>query len=171
NAHANIVPYQTFRARDQHITLGVGTDAQFRLLCGLLGIPDWADNPKFATNAARVENREELIAKLQSIFETEDAEHWLDQLDAAAIPSGRINTIEQVFAHPQTHARNMVVELPHPTAGTIKVGGIPFEMFRTPATIRTAPPLLGEHTESILTELLGRSDEDIDALRKAGVIK
>lgn len=171
NSHANIVPYQTFRAQDQHITVGVGTDAQFRILCGILGIAEWADDPKFANNSARVANRDELIAKLQSIIETEDAGHWLEQLDVAAIPSGLINTVEQVFAHPQTIARNMVVELPHPTAGTIKVGGVPFELFRTPATIRTPPPLLGEHTESILSGLLGRSDEEIDALRKAGVIK
>jgi formyl-CoA transferase len=170
NAHANIVPYQVFRARDQHITVAVGNDPQFRSLCRIVGLTDHGTDPRFSTNPARVENRDILVADLQTAIETRDASHWLPQLEAAGIPSGLINTIEQVFEHPQVLARNMVVEAPHPTAGTVKMAGIPFELSRTPASVRSAPPLLGEHTEDVLANVLGRSPSDIEILRQKGAI-
>lgn len=170
NAHANIVPYQVFKARDQHITVAVGNDAQFRALCRILGIPEYGSDPRFSTNPARVEHRDELVAKIQDIIETRDAQEWLDEIVAAGIPSGPINSVEQVFSHPQVLARNMVVEVEHPTAGSIRMAGIPFELSRTPAAVRSAPPLLGEHTADILTEVLGKSMDDINSLRERGVL-
>ena len=170
NAHANIVPYQVFKARDQHMTIAVGNDGQFRALCRILGIPGHAEDERYSTNPARVANREQLIADIQAIVETKDAEHWLPALEEAGIPSGLINGVEQVFAHPQTLALDMVVEKPHPTAGTVRMAGIPFKLSRTPGTVRSAPPLLGEQTECILQELLGRTPDDIASLREKGVI-
>lgn len=170
NAHANIVPYQVFKARDQHITVAVGNDPQFRALCQILGIPEYGTDPRFSTNPVRVENREILVAKIQEIIETRDAQELLDQITAAGIPSGPINSVEQVFTHPQVLARNMVVEAEHPTAGSVRMAGIPFELSRTPATVRNAPPLLGEHTADILADVLGKSAEDITTLREKGVL-
>jgi formyl-CoA transferase len=170
NAHANIVPYQVFKARDQHMTIAVGNDGQFRALCRIVGLDAYGDDPRFSTNPARVEHRETLVTDLQAVFETRDAGDWLSELEAAGIPSGLINSVEQVFTHPQVLARNMVVEAPHPTAGTVRMAGIPFELSRTPASVRSAPPLLGEHTADVLHTLLGKSQEDIDQLRERGVI-
>lgn len=170
NAHANIVPYQTFKARDQYMTIAVGNDKQFRALCDIIGKPGIADDERYAVNSARVANRDELVAILQGAFETEDADHWLDACYRAGIPSGKINTVEQVFAHPQTLARDMLVEVEHPTAGMLKLAGIPYALSETPADVRLAPPLLGQHTDEILTERLGKTAEQIAKLREDGVI-
>lgn len=170
NAHANIVPYQAFKARDQWFTLGVGNDRQFRDLCKIIGRPELADDPRFASNSDRVAHRDELIPMLEEIFVTRDASEWLDAFREAIIPSGSINSIEQVFNHPQTLANEMVVEMPHPTAGTVKLTGVPFDMSRTPAKVHHAPPTLGEHTDEVLGDLLGLSDEEIAKLREAGAI-
>lgn len=170
NAHANIVPYQAFRARDQYMTIAVGTDRQFRELCRIVERPELADDPRFATNSQRVEHRDELIPILEEAFLQRDASEWLAACREAVIPSGLIQTVDQVFEHPQTHANNMVVEVPHPTAGTLRLAGIPFELSRTPAEVREAPPLLGEDTCDVLEGLLGHSREEIDSLRERGVI-
>ena len=170
NAHANIVPYQTFKARDKYMSIAVGTDRQFRDLCKIIGNEALADDERFATNSARVENREELVAILQAAFEQKDAEEWLTACREAIIPSGPIQTVEEALAAPQTRALGMVQELPHPTAGTVKLTGIPFELSRTPAEIRMPPPTLGQHTDEILTELAGRTPEQIADLRARGVI-
>jgi formyl-CoA transferase len=170
NAHANIVPYQAFRARDQHFTIAVGNDRQFAQLCDIVGQPDLATDPRFATNPQRVAHREELIPLLAAAFETQDAEYWIDACYRAGIPSGLINTVEQVFTHPQTLARRMLVELEHPVAGMLKMAGIPYELAGTPATVRLPPPLLGEHTAEILSQRLGRSAAQIQQLREDGVI-
>jgi formyl-CoA transferase len=169
NAHANIVPYQVFRARDQHITIGVGNDRQFRSLCEVLGRPEVADDERFRTNPQRVEHRDELIALLQSVFETGDADKWLDACYRAGIPSGKINTVEQVFQHEQVLARDMLVEIEHPMAGMLKMAGIPYAMSETPASIRLAPPTLGQHTDEVLREL-GRSDDEIRTLHESGAV-
>jgi len=170
NAHANIVPYQTFRARDQYMTLGVGNDRQFQALCAILGRPELGADERYATNSARVANREELVAILQELLLTKDADDWIAACDAANIPSGKINTIEQVFAHPQTLARDMLVEIEHPTAGLLKLAGIPFAMSETPAKVRLAPPTLGQHTDEVLRERLGYGQDAIDDLRRDGII-
>jgi formyl-CoA transferase len=169
NAHANIVPYQVFRARDQHITIGVGNDRQFRSLCEVLGRPEVADDERFRTNPQRVAYRDELIELLQAVFETRDADEWLDACYRAGIPSGKINTVEQVFEHPQVLARDMLVEIEHSTAGMLKMAGIPYAMSETPASIRLAPPTLGQHTDEVLREL-GRSDDEIRKLHESGAV-
>jgi len=170
NAHANIVPYQAFRARDQYMTITVGNDKQFQALCEIIGQPELATDLRYATNPARVANRDELIPILEAVFLTRDADAWLDACYKAGIPSGRINTVEQVFEHPQVLARRMLVDIPHPTAEVLKMAGIPYELSDTPGSIRLAPPLLGQHTEEILSERLGRTAEQIQDLRKEGVI-
>ncbi|HMM43018.1 MAG TPA: CoA transferase [Thermomicrobiales bacterium] len=170
NAHANIVPYQTFRARDQYMTLGVGNDRQFQALCAILGRPELGADERYATNSARVAHREELVAILQDRLMEKDADEWIAACDAANIPSGKINTIEQVFAHPQTLARDMLVEVEHPTAGLLKLAGIPFAMSETPAKVRLAPPTLGQHTDEVLRERLGYDQAAIDQLHRDGII-
>ncbi len=170
NAHANIVPYQAFKARDGYMSIAVGTDRQFRDLCKIIGDEALADDERYSTNSARVANREGLVAILQAAFETRDAEDWLDACREAIIPSGAIRTIEEVFVAPQTIALDMIQELAHPTAGKVKLTGIPFELSRTPTEIRMAPPTLGQHTDEILQSLTGRSEADIADLRDRGAI-
>ncbi len=170
NAHPNIVPYEAFQTKDRYIALGVGTDRQFRRFCQLAGCGELADDPRFATNPARVEHRETLVSILQEIFLTKSADEWLALLVEAEIPCAPINTIDRVFADPQVQARQMVQEVPHPTAGKVRLAGIPFKLSGTPAEIKRHPPLLGEHTEEILSTLLGYSREEIESLRTKGVI-
>ncbi len=170
NAHANIVPYQIFQTRDAYITIGAGTDRQFRDLCKIIDRIDVAEDPRFRSNSLRVKHREELIPILEEAFLTQDAEYWIDQCYKATIPSGPINTVDEVYNHPQTQSQGMVVEVPHPTAGCIKLTGIPFRLSRTPATVSKAPPLLGEDTSSILGEILGIHEDKIEQLREDGAI-
>lgn len=170
NAHANIVPYQVFRARDQHITIAVGNDRQFQALCSVLGRADLAADPRYATNPLRVQHRDELVSVIQSIFETRDAAEWLDACYRAGVPSGPINSIEQVFSHPQVLARDMLVEIEHPEAGLLRMAGIPYALSDTPGQIRLAPPLLGQHTDEVLRERLGLTIDEISNMRENGVI-
>jgi formyl-CoA transferase len=170
NGHPNIVPYQTFKARDLWITVAVGNDRQFRDLCRILGLDELADDERYSTNPARVANREELVARLQAVIETRDADDWLEAITGAGIPCGPINTLDRVFSHPQAIHRNMTVEIPHPTAGVVKLAGIPFSLSETPTDIRRHPPLMGEHTDAVLHDDLGYDEATIAELRVAGVI-
>jgi formyl-CoA transferase len=170
NAHATIVPYQTFKARDQWIIVGVGNDRQFQSLCALIGNAELANDERFATNPRRVANRDELIALLADIFVTEDGAIWLTGMTQAGIPCGPINTVDQVFEHPQIQHRQMVVEVPHPTAGSVRVVGPPVIMSDTPAQVRSHPPLLGEQTDEILRGRIGLSQDEIARLRNDGAI-
>lgn len=170
NAHPNIVPYQTFKAKDRWLTVAVGNDRQFKALCSVLGLEGLSEDGRFATNPARVAHRDELVARLQEVFEGEEADHWLEEMTQAGIPCGPINTVDRVFSHPQILHRNMLVEVEHPTAGAVKMAGIPYILSETPAAVTAHPPLLGEHTDAVLRDILGLSDGQIAKLRSSGVV-
>lgn len=170
NAHANIVPYQSFRASDEYFVIAVGNDKQFARLCEVIGKPELADNPHFTTNDARVVHREELVQILQSVIEVKSAAHWLSALEIAGIPSSPINTIDKVFSMQQVSAREMLIHMTHPTAGDLSLVGSPLKMSETPVQYLLPPPLKGEHSARILTELLGFSPLQVDELKARGVI-
>jgi len=169
NAHPNIVPYETFETLDGAIAVAVGSERQWGRLCTAIGLPALADDPRFATNGGRVEARDELIPTLGARFAERPSQEWLAALDAAGIPCGPINDVVEAFAAPQAVARGLRTTVDHPTLGPIAQVGPPFELSRTPASIRSAPPLLGEHADEILTTA-GYSAADIEALRRDGVI-
>ena len=170
NAHPNIAPYQTFRAADGEFMLAVGNDTQFQRLCGLLGRPGLAEDPRFAANASRVRNREALLAELCPLLEQRPAAEWLQALETAGIPCAAINTLDQVFAHPQVRARGNPVTLAHPQHPALPLPANPLKLSATPVSYRRAPPLLGADTDSVLGERLGLETQQIAALRANGVI-
>jgi len=170
NGHPNIVPYTAYPTRDDMIAVAVGNDGQFAKFAAVLGHAEWAADPRFTKNPDRVGNREAIDALITAELKREGAEHWIEQLTAAGIPCGRINSVAQALAAPHAVARDMVTAVEHPTAGTVKMLGIPFRFSDTPASIRRAPPLLGQHTEAVLREELGFSDARIAALRQEKVI-
>jgi len=165
NAHPNLVPYDAFSARDGWFILGVANEKQWALICDLLGRPDLKTDSRFSTNRDRVGNRDELVAELNRVFSQRDVNDWLADLAQAGLPCGRINSIPEVFAHPQAQARAMTLESEHASAGTVRLTGFPYKFSSTPAEIHRPPPLLGEHTEEILTDLLNYSPEDVTILR------
>lgn len=172
NAHPNIVPYQVFQTADGHIVVAVGNDNQFRVFAGILGEPELADDPIFATNASRVENRARVVEHLQAIMMTQPSAHWLAELEANKIGCGPINTLDQVFEDPHVKAREMVVNIPHPLAGPDGAALIasPLKLSETPVEYRYHPPLLGQHTDEVLQQVLGYDEARIAELREAGAI-
>ncbi|MCK9512407.1 MAG: CoA transferase [Pigmentiphaga sp.] len=168
NAHQNVVPYQVFAASDGHLIVAVGNDTQFRAYCAVLGQPQWAQDPRFATNSQRLVHRAELIPALEAAMREHTRDHWLQSLEAVGVPCGPINTLDQVFADPQVQARELWRNLPHPTAGTAPTAANPIRMSATPVEYRNAPPLLGEHTEDVLRRYLDWPAERLQALLAAG---
>lgn len=171
NAHPNIVPYQVFACADGHLILAVGNDGQFAKFCAIAGRPQWAQDARFARNAGRVRNRATLVPLLEAVMRTRNQADWLAAFDAAQIPCGPINGIDQVFADPQLAARGLRFDMPHPLAGSVPQVGVPFKMSAAPAAYDLPPPLLAQHTRTVLRERLGRSREDIAALAAQGVIQ
>lgn len=169
NAHANIVPYQSFQASDGWFAIAVGNDRQFTRLCELFDKPVIAADERFSTNSARVQNRDELIPLLVSIFKMDSVSAWLKKLDEAEIPCGPINNFEQVFAMPNVKEREMLVQMDHPTIGELPLVGSPLKMSETPVEYRLPPPLMGEHTTEILNSL-GFSNEKIIEYKSRGVL-
>ncbi|MFL5770049.1 MAG: CaiB/BaiF CoA transferase family protein [Chloroflexota bacterium] len=169
NAHPNIVPYETFETADGRIAVAVGSERQWPRFCRAVGLPALADDPRFATNGARVENRAELLITLRERLAERTSAEWLEALDAADVPAGPINDIPTAFGSEQARARRMSVEVDHPRLGPTMQVGLPFELAATPASIRTAPPMLGEHSDEILAEA-GYSAAEIAALRADRVI-
>ena len=170
NAHQNIVPYQVFACADGHVILAVGNDGQFRRFCDVAGTPGWADDLRYATNAARVRNRDILVPMIDALMRTRVQGEWLEALERAGVPCGPINRLDQVFADPQLQARTMKLDLPHPLAGTVPQVRAPLRLSGTPLTYTLAPPLLGEHTANVLRERLGLDDAVLRDLAARGVI-
>ncbi len=169
NAHPNIVPYETFPTADGRIAVGIGSEEQWRRFCSLAGRPDLAAEPRYATNAGRVAARVELINILGEVFRERPSAGWLALLSSARIPSAPINDIPTALADPHTAARGMIRTVEHPGGPLRVVGPVP-GLSETPATVRTPPPLLGEHTEAILREELGFSSAEIEMLRAGKII-
>jgi formyl-CoA transferase len=170
NAHPTIVPYQSFQTVDSFLVLGAASEAIWQRLCPALSRAELADDPRFARNADRVENRTELIAMLSEIFLTRTTNDWIAALTAAEVPCAPVQTIDQVFAAPQVLHRNMLVEVDHPTAGKVKLAGIPVKFSASPASVRLPPPLLGQHCAEVLSSWLGMSTEEIERLKRMGVL-
>ena len=170
NSHPNIVPYQVFAASDGHLIVAVGNETQFARMCEVIGRPELARDARFATNAARVNHREEIVAILREIFATRTMRHWLDALERVGVPCGPINTIADVFADPQVQARCLRLDLPHPATGSVPSVANPIRYSATPIAYRSAPPMLGADTDEILRETLGVTPDEIARLRKAGII-
>ena len=169
NAHPSIAPYETFRTSDGWLNLAVGNDSLWRAFAGAVGLTV-RDDPRFSTNPLRVANRAALLEHLHPLFASNTVEHWLAVCDAAGVPAGPILGVDQALAHPQVLARNMVVCVAHPTAGDIRVTGVPVHLSETPGDVRTAPPTLGQHTDSVLAELLGLDAAELTRLRTAKVV-
>lgn len=153
NTHPNLCPYQVFEVRDGHIIVAIGNDAQFVRFCGVLGQVQWADDPKYKTSAARVENRDTLIPCIAELMSVRTGEEWLAQLNAVSVPCGPINDMQSVFDDPQIQARELVMQLDHPVFGSVPQVRSPIKYSKTPQTYDLAPPRLGEHTDEILHEL------------------
>jgi crotonobetainyl-CoA:carnitine CoA-transferase CaiB-like acyl-CoA transferase len=169
NAHPSIVPYETFATSDGEIAIGVGSEKQWAKVGPAIGLPALAVEARFATNADRVERRDELIPILAERFATDTSEAWLARLDAAGIPAGPILDLPAAFSTPQARALGSRVPLEHPVLGRVDQVGVPFELASTPASIRTPPPLLGEHTDELLAEI-GYGAADIARLRESGTV-
>ncbi|MGU1540895.1 CaiB/BaiF CoA transferase family protein [Pseudomonas aeruginosa] len=170
NAHPNIVPYQDFPTADGDMILTVGNDSQFRKFAELADHPEWADDPRFATNKARVANREVLIPLIRQATVLHTTAEWILSLERAGVPCGPINDLAQVFADPQVQARGLRVELPHPLAGTVPQVASPIRLSETPVEYRNPPPTLGQHTDEVLETLLGLDAAALERLRDGKVI-
>lgn len=152
NAHQNIVPYQVFAASDGHLIVAVGNDTQFRAYCEAIGRPDLSANPDYTTNSQRQKNRETLLAELVEIMKHDTRDSWIARLQSVGVPTGPINTLDQVYEHPQVKAREVWQTVDHPTAGTAPTTANPIRYSGTPVQYRMAPPLLGQHTDEVLAE-------------------
>lgn len=170
NAHPNIVPYQDFPTADGDFILTVGNDGQFRKFAEVAGQPQWADDPRFATNKLRVANRAELIPLIRQATVFKTTAEWVSQLEAAGVPCGPINDLAQMFQDPQVLARGLAVSMPHALAGSVPQVASPIRLSETPVEYRRAPPLLGEHTDAVLGDVLGLDGDALGRLRSAGVL-
>jgi formyl-CoA transferase len=170
NAHQAIVPYHVFHASDEFVIVAVGNDAQFARFCEVVAEPAWARDERFATNPARVGNRDLLVGLIAERMRTKTATHWLAALEAADVPCGPINDLAQVFADPQVRHRRMQVEAPHPVAGRVPLVANPVKFSATPITHDKAPPLLGEDTDEVLRTMLGMDAERVASLRERGIV-
>ncbi|SHH18019.1 CaiB/BaiF CoA-transferase family protein [Massilia sp. CF038] len=170
NAHANIVPYQTFACADGHIIVATGNDGQYQKFVEVGERPELATDARFATNPQRVKHRDVLVPILAEMVRTRTRDQWIAQLEAVGVPCGPINDIGEVFDNPQVKARGIAVEMDHPAAGKVKLVRSPMKLSVTPAEAALPPPLLGQHTDEVLREVLGRSEAQIATLRANGVL-
>ncbi|MBB6218146.1 CoA:oxalate CoA-transferase [Anaerosolibacter carboniphilus] len=169
NRHSSITPFEPFETIDGEIMIAAGNDALFVKMCEVFGTEEWAQDERFKTNPLRTKHVEELVPLITEVTRTKTTKEWQDLLDKAGVPNGPINTIDKVMEDPQVLARDMIIEVDHPVAGHLKMAGVPIKMSETQGIVRTHAPLLGQHTEEILKELLGMSTEEIDALKKENI--
>jgi formyl-CoA transferase len=170
NAHPNIVPYQTFATSNGHIIVAVGNDGQYAKFVEIGGCPELMKDERFATNPQRVRNRDLLVPLLAEMVRKKSKQAWIDALEAAGVPCGPINNLEEVYVNPQVKARELQVDLPHPSGGTARMVRSPMNLSATPARCDMPPPTLGQHTDEVLRDLLGHDDAEIAVLRTRGII-
>ncbi|KAK3718686.1 hypothetical protein LTR37_004903 [Vermiconidia calcicola] len=170
--HPTVVPYDAFEAKDGYFVGGATNDKQFVKLARILGKPELAEDPRFSTNTKRVQHRDEISKIVNELFKKKTIEEWNEAFESSGMPYGGVNSMERVFKHPQSKARNMVVEMPHEAAtkGTMSVIGPAIKWSGTPTSIRSKPPLHGEHSDEVLAEL-GIDEAQRDELRSQGTIK
>jgi formyl-CoA transferase len=169
-AHESIVPYQVFPTRDRPIAIAVANQKLWEVFCEVVGKGEWRDDPRFESNPKRVENRETLIPLVAEVMASKSCDEWMDALVKAAIPCGPVNNMESLFNDPQIKHRDMVAEVAHPTIGSLRLTGVPVKYSSTPGKVNLPPPLLGEHTDEILSSVLSHSPESIAALRADEVV-
>jgi crotonobetainyl-CoA:carnitine CoA-transferase CaiB-like acyl-CoA transferase len=170
NAHPNIVPYQPFKTKDGDVILACGNDNLFNKFCEVAGCQDLAQDPRYSTNARRVENREDITERLAAIFRKRTTQDWCDALEAAGVPNGPINNLKQVFEEPQVVARGMRIELDHAVAGKVPLIASPMKFSGTPLEFKQPPPVLGQHTDEVLRGVLKLSDAEVSKLRGDGIL-
>ena len=170
NGHPSIVPYTTYQAADSMVAIGIGNERQFGRVAEVLGHPEWAKDPRFTSNRARVENRDVIDGFINEALSHDDADAWLDKLKAVGVPCGRINSVADALDDPHTTARDMIETVEHSTIGALKMLGIPFKFSDTACSVRRAPPTLGQHNDEILKGELGLDEKAIAELRQEKVI-
>lgn len=165
NAHPNIVPYQDFPTADGYVIVAVGNDSQFASLCKMLGKPEWFRDERFATNPQRVKHRKELITLIHSMTVLRTTDEWVAAMEAAGVPCGPINSLDRMFSDPHVQSRGTRINMPHPLAKDVPLVANPIRLSKSPVQYRHAPPMLGQHTEEVLSDWLAATAEEIDALR------
>ena len=170
SAHPSLVPYQAFRARDGYLMVGAGNERLWKAFCEVLGAPEWAQDRRYGSNDRRVACRADLVREIEARLQARSRDEWVSRFAQAGIPAGPINDLRQVFDDPQVRHREMAVEVDHPTAGRIRLPGIPVKFRGTPGRVQGPPPNLGEHTDEILGETLGFSPAAISELRASGAL-
>ena len=170
NAHPNIVPYQNFKTADGYLVIGVASEVIWKRFCQAIGRSELTDDRRFADNSKRVQNRAELVSLLSEMFLKRNNQAWFDRLTAAEVPCAPVQSIDQVFQAPQVLHRDMLMEVEHPTAGKVRMAGMPVKFSLTPASVRLPPPLLGQHNTEILKSWLGMNAEAIEELKREKII-
>lgn len=170
NAHPNIVPYQTFEASDGTFAVAVGNDRQFAQLCRVVERPDLSGDPRYATNPARVQNREALIAELSAAFATRTSGEWVAALLMAGVPSGAVNSIPTILDDPHVQARGLVERITLATGVQASLVGMPVQFSKTAPEVTLPPPQHGADTDAVLRDVLGKSEEEIERLRRVGIV-
>lgn len=171
NGIASIVPYRAYKTKDGDILFGGGNDRLFGLICDGLGRPEWKTDPKFAVNPQRVAHREELDSAIEAITKTKTTQEWLEVFEGSGLPYSAVNDIQGTLNHKHVLARDMIKEMDHEWCGPIKMVNTPVKYSESKPSIRSAPPVLGQHTDEILSEVLGLNEEEIKALKAEGAVK
>jgi succinate--hydroxymethylglutarate CoA-transferase len=168
---ASIVPYRSFKTKDGDVLFGGGNDRLFGILAAGLGQPQWTEDPKFRTNADRVANRQELEDMIEVLSQQKTTAEWLEVFEGKGMPYAAVNDVQQTLNHEHTKARNMVIDVEHDTCGPIKMVNTPVKYSESQPAVRSPPPMLGQHTDEVLREHLGKDKLDIQRLREKGIIR